>query len=159
MSGYKLGSLNLAQQLVSVSANAVILYLCYLNESFRIYKERSAVSHALIFLHHTKAAAEHACGVGKHRVLYFLDAVGGVMPCLVHEVAVCAYREHLYAKLFQTVVFLCQVNQLSRAHESEVGWIEEEKSPLAFQVFTAYCLELSVLECLHLELRHLCVDY
>ena len=36
---------------------------------------------------------------------------------------------------------------------------EEEQGPLALQVFAAHCLELSILKCLYLELRHLCVDY
>ena len=159
MGGHKLGGLNLAQQLVGVAADAVVLHLGHLYQAIGVNQERSAVGHSLVFLHHAEAAAEHAGGVGKHRILYFLYAVRGVVPCLVHEVGVCAHREHLDAHLLQAVVFLGQVHQFGGANEGEVGRVEEEQGPLALQVFAAHCLELSILECLYLELRHLCVDY
>ena len=80
------------------------------------------------------------------------------MPSLVHKVGVAAHREHLHSVGLQLVVLLCEVYQFRGTHECEIGRIEEEQGPLAFDVFVGNGLELSVLESVYFKLGYLCVD-
>ena len=80
------------------------------------------------------------------------------MPSLVHKVGVAAHREHLHTGGFQLVVLLGEVHQFRGTNEGEVGGIEEEQGPLAFDVFAGNGLELAVLESVYFEFGCLCVD-
>ena len=95
--GNKLCSFYLAQQLVGIASDVVVLYLGNLDFTLGIYEECAALCHAFLFNHHAECAAQYACGVGKHGVLNLADAFGSIVPCLVHKVRVCAYRIYFYA--------------------------------------------------------------
>ena len=153
--GNKLCSFYLAQQLVGIASDVVVLYLGNLDFTLGIYEECAAICHAFLFNHHAECAAQYACGVGKHGVLNLADAFGSIVPCLVHKVRVCAYRIYFYAHCLELVIFLCDVYQLGRAYEGKVCRIEEENGPFTFYVFVGYCFETSVLESLNLEFREL----
>ena len=86
MGGDELGSLDLAEELVGITANAVVLDFDKFDETFGVAYESAAVGHAVFLNHHAESAAEQAGGISEHGILDFLDAVGGVMPCLVDEV-------------------------------------------------------------------------
>ena len=103
------------------------------------------------FDEYVKALSQHAEWVGQHRVVNLLDAVRGIVPCLMNEVRIAANRVHLNTHLLQLFVLLCQVNQLGGANEGKVCWIEEENGPFAFYVFARYGFELAILISLHLK--------
>ena len=69
-----------------------------------------------------------------------------------------AYGEHFDSHGFQLFVLLCQVLQLSGADEGEVGRVEEEQCPFAFDIVIRNCFELSVLKSLDGELWCVCID-
>ena len=80
------------------------------------------------------------------------------MPCLVDEVAVGADTKHLYSHRLQLSILALEIFQLCGADKGEVGRIEEEKCPLAFDVFVADGLEAAVLIGLNGELGCVTID-
>ena len=74
------------------------------------------------------------------------------MPGLVHEVGVGGHGVHLAADLLELVVVRGEVLELGRAHEGEVGRVEEEQGPVAEHIVLGHFVELIVLECVHLEI-------
>ena len=69
-----------------------------------------------------------------------------------------AYGVNLYAELLELFIFLSHILKLGGAHEGEVGRIEEEHGPFAEHILVSNCFELTVVVCLHLELRDMGVD-
>ena len=158
VSGYEERSFNLAQEFFGVAADAVVLDLGYLDLTLGVNEERATIGHAFFFDVDTETAAQYARGVGQHRVVDLLDAVGSVVPCLVSEVRIGAYRVNFHTELLEFGIVFGQVYEFRGAHEGEVSGIEEEDGPLAGDVGVAYFFERSVMECLNLEFRSLCVD-
>lgn len=154
--GHELGGLDLAEQFLGITADAVVLNLDELDESFGIAYKRAAVGHAVFLDHHAEGTAEQARGVGQHRVLDFLDALRGIVPCLVHEMRVCADRIDLYAKAFEVLVFVGHILELCRAYECEVSGVEEENRPFAEHILVGHGLELAVMVGLNLEFGNVC---
>lgn len=70
MTGNEEGGFDLAEQLVGIAADAVVLYLGNLDTSFGIYKERTTVGHTVFFNHYAKGTAQHAGRVGQHGIGY-----------------------------------------------------------------------------------------
>lgn len=142
MCGYELRSFHLAQQLVCIASDVVVLYFGNLDFTFGIHEECTAIGHTFFFNHHTERAAQYAGRVGQHRILDFADAFGSIVPCFVHEVRVCTYRIYFYAHCLELVIFLGDVHQFGRAYEGKVCRIEEENGPFAFYVFVGYRLSI-----------------
>ncbi len=82
------GSLDLAQQLQSVTADAASVDFNDLDDALRVDDEGTAVSQASFFDHHAEVAGDGAGRVADHRVLDLLDGVRSVVPGLVSEVGV-----------------------------------------------------------------------
>lgn len=156
--GNELGGLYLAEKLLGVTADAVVLNLDKLDETFGIADERAAVGHAVLFDHHTKRAGKESGGVSQHRILDFLDCGGGIVPCLVDEVGVGADRVDLHAEFLEFGIFVGHILQLGRTYEGEVCGIEEEDGPLAEYILVGHSLELAVVESLYFELRDAGID-
>jgi len=98
-------------------------------------------------------------GIGEHGILDLLDAVRGIVPCLVHEVRVGAYRIYFHAEAFEVLVLVSHIFQFGRTYESEVGGIEEEYRPLAEHVLVGHGLEFTVVIGLYFEFGNVRVDY
>lgn len=148
----------LAEEFVGVTADAVVLNFGNLDLAFGVYEESTAVSETFFFDVHTKAACQNTRGVSEHGILDLLDAIASVVPCLVGEVGVGAYRVNFNALGLELFVLFGEVNQFGGAHESEVGGVEEENGPLASDVCAANGLKLAVVVGLNFELGGLCVD-
>ena len=72
---YELSSCNLANEFLSVTADAVILNFSNLDFAFWVYYEGATVSHSSFFDEYAEAFSEHSEWVGQHGVVNLLDAV------------------------------------------------------------------------------------
>src|SRR5690554_2368330 len=142
-----LGSFNLAQQVVCVTADAFSSDFHGLDNAIRIDQESSTVCQALAFTHNTEVVGDGASLVAYHVVLDLADGVGSIVPCFVGEVSVGRHGEHFNAQLLQLFVLVSYVAQLGRANEGEVSRVEEEDGPLAFNVCFGDFYKLALLEC------------
>src|SRR5690606_37655271 len=88
VSGDVLSSLNLAQQLGSHTADAVVVHFHDLDDAFRVHHERTAQGNAFFFDQHFEVARQRLGGVTDHRVVDLADCCGRVVPCLVREVRI-----------------------------------------------------------------------
>ena len=158
MGGNKLSGLNLAHEFVGVTTDVVVVDLDDLHEAFGIHNECAAISHSVFLDHHAECAGQQTGGIGKHRILDLLDSLGSVVPSLMYEVGVSAYREHLNAHILELGIFALKVFELSGAYECEVGGIEEEYGPLAFDVFVGNFFELTVMVSLNFKFGYFRVD-
>ena len=77
----------------------------------------------------------------------------------MYEVAVGAYGEYFDTHFLQLFIFAGEILKFRRADEGEIGRIEEENGPFAFQVVAGYGYELVVVVCLNFEFGQLCIDY
>ena len=108
-----------------------------LDLAFGVDEERAAQRQAFFFNHHAKVAGDGTGGVANHHVLHFLDGIRRIGPGFVGEVGVGRNGIHLDAQLLELCVFVGQVFQLSRADEREIGGVEHNQRPFAFEVFVA----------------------
>ena len=65
------------------------------------------------------------------------------MPGLVREVRIGGNGVALDAQLLEFRIDIGQIAQLGRADEGEVGWVEKDNGPLAFEVGVADRNELA----------------
>lgn len=158
VASYVESSLYLANELFSVAADAIVLDFCNLNETLGVYEECTTIGSAIFFVEDTKTARDNAEVVSEHGVGDLLDAVGSVVPSLVREVRVSAYRVNFHTHFLELTILFGKVNEFGGANEGEVCRIEEEDAPLACDVCAAHFLEVAVVESLYLEFRCLCVD-
>ena len=73
------------------------------------------------------------------------------MPGLVREVGVGGHRVDLDADFLEGRVFIRQVAQFGWADEGEVGRVENDDRPFAFQVGVGYGTKLAVVKSSGLE--------
>ena len=66
------------------------------------------------------------------------------MPGLVGEVRVGRDAIHLDAEILEHRVVVSQITQFGRTHEGEIGRVEHDDRPLAFEVLVADRDELAV---------------
>nr|GEU28309.1 hypothetical protein [Tanacetum cinerariifolium] len=127
-----------------VAADAVVVHFHDLDLAFRIDHEGAAQCQAFFFDHHFEVTRQLAGWVADQRVVHFLDGVRRVVPCLVCEMGVGRYAVHVHAQLGEFRLLLGQIFQFGWAHEGEVGWVEHQDGPLAFQGFVADFDEFTV---------------
>ena len=96
--------------------------------------------------------------IGEHGIADLLDAVGSVMPCLVHEVGVGRDREDLAAGCLERIILVREVLELGRADKGEICGVEEEYAPLAEDIGLADGLERVIDISLYGEIRNFLVD-
>src|SRR5690606_18584754 len=144
--GNVLGSLDLAQQVGSVTADAFGGDFHSLDDAFRVNDEGTAVGQTLVFTQDLEVAADLQGRVTDHGVLDLADGFGAVVPGLVGEVGVGGNGVDFHAQLLELGIVVGQVAQLGRADEGEVGRVEEEDRPLALQVSFGNFNELALLE-------------
>src|SRR5690606_22181146 len=144
--GNVLGSLDLAEQVGSVTADTCSSDFNSLDDAFRVDNESTAVGQTHVFTHVFDVASHYASRVADHGVLDLADGFGAVVPCFVGEVGVGGDGVDFHAQLLQLFIMVGNVTQLSRANEGEVSRIEEEYSPLAFHVGVGNGDEFAVLE-------------
>ncbi|MNQ61158.1 hypothetical protein D3C85_754690 [compost metagenome] len=133
MGGHVLGSLDLAQQLGSVTADTAGVDFDDLDLAFRVDHEGATVSQTGFFDQHLEVLRQHPGRVANQRVLDLADGVGSVVPGLVGEVGVGGHAVDFHAQLLELGVVVGQVAQLGRADEGEVGRVEEHHGPFALQ--------------------------
>ncbi len=158
MSGNVLSSLDLAQQLGSVTANTAVVQLDDFDLTFRVDHESTAIRQTGFFDQYVEVAGDGQGRVTDHGVLDLADGWRSVVPCSVSEVGVSRDTVDLNAQLLELFVVVSQVFQLGRAYEGEVGRVEEYDRPLAFEVSVRDVNESAVLECGSLERFYLAVD-
>jgi hypothetical protein len=107
--------------------------LARLDHAFGVDDEGAAQREAFLFDHHAEVAGDLAGRVADQRVLDLLDRVRRVVPRLVGEVRVGRDAVHLDAEVLELAVLVGQVLELGRAHEGEVGRVEDEHAPLALE--------------------------
>jgi hypothetical protein len=156
--GDVLRGLDLAEQLDRVAADALGGDLDGLDDAVGVDHERAAVGQALALAQDVEVLRDDRGRVGDHRVLDLADGVGGVVPRLVGEVRVGRHRVDLDPEPLELGVVVGQVTQLGRAHEGEVGGVEEHDGPRALEVRVAHLDELAVAERGGLEGLDLGVD-
>ena len=144
MRGHVLGSLDLAQQIARIAADAFGGDFHGLNHALRIDDEGAAIGQALVFAHVFKVARDRARGVANHGVFDLADGLGRIGPGLVHEMRVGGDGVNLHAHLLEFGVVVGHVAQLGGAHEGEIGRVEEEHGPLAFDIGFGQLDELAV---------------
>ena len=149
---------DLAHQVVCITADTFSSDFHSLDNAIRIDQEGGTVCQALAFTHYTEVVGDGAGLVAYHVVLDLADGLGSIVPRLVGEVGVGGHREHFNAQLLQLFVLVCNVAQLSRANESEVGRVEEKYRPLAFHIGFADFNELAVFEGGSVERLNLAVN-
>src|SRR5690606_22251350 len=158
VSGDVLGSLDLAQQVGSVPADAFGGDFHSLDDAFRVNDESTAVGQALVFTQDCEAAADPHGRVAEHGVLDLADERGAVGPGLVGEAGVGRDGVNFYAHLLQLGIVVSHVAQFGRAYEGEVSRVEEEYGPLALHVSFGNFDELALLEGLGFERLDLSID-
>ena len=142
-----LGRLDLADEFGRVAADAFASDFHDLDHAVRVDHEGGAVGKA----HFTKYAEVVRQGVGlvaEEGELQLADLVGRVVPGLVAEVGVGRHTVDFDAQRLERIVLLTEIFEFGRADEREVGRIEEEHGPLAFDVLFGDVEEiLARLEC------------
>ena len=81
-------------------------------------------------------------GVCQHRIVDFLDALGGIVPSLVDKVGIGGHGVNLTADGLKLLVLVRQILQLRRTNEGKVRRIEEKDAPFSKDIFLAYKLKL-----------------
>src|SRR5690606_25542028 len=143
---YVLGSFNLAQQLLCITADTASVDFNDLDLAFRVDYKSTTVSQTCFFNHYAEVAGDSAGWVANHRVVDFADGWGGVVPCFVAEVGVGGNCVDFNAQLLELCVAVGQVFQLGWAYEGEVCRVEEYYGPFAFQVSFAHVDEITFVE-------------
>ena len=153
-----LSSLDFAQQLGSVTANAAIVQFNDFDLAFRVDHEGATIRQTSFFDQYVEVARDSVGRVADHGVLDFADGWRSVVPGSVGEVSVGGNAVDLDAQFLECVVVVSQVFQLGWAYEGEVCWVEENDRPLAFQVSVRDFYEVAVFECVSFERFYLAVD-
>src|SRR5471032_1763954 len=138
------GGFDFAQQFRRVAADAVVVHFHQFDVAFRIDDEGAAQRQAFFFDHHFEIAGQRAGRVADQRVVDFLDRVRGVVPGFVREVGVGRHAVDVDAQFGEFRLEIGQVFQFGRADEGEVGWVEHQHGPLAFQGLVADVNEFAV---------------
>ena len=73
------------------------------------------------------------------------------MPCFVYKVRVCTYGIYFDTHFLKFAVLVSHIDQFGRTNKSEVGRIEENHGPFAFQVCVCDFFEFEALEGLNAE--------
>ena len=98
-------------------------------------------------------------GIGEHGVRQRRDALRGIVPGLMNEMSIARDGVDLAASFLELAVKRAEVLELGRAHEREVGGIEEEHAPMTDDVVLRNGLEVVVMERLDGEVRNFLVDH
>src|SRR5690554_6267445 len=133
-----------AHQFFSVTTDVAGVQLDDLDLAVGVDNESTAISQTRLFDQHFEVARDLQGRVSQHRELQLADSLGTVVPCLVGEVGVGGHTVNFDAHLLEFFVLVLQVAQLGGADKGEVGRIEEENVPLAFQVGVGNVDELTV---------------
>ncbi len=80
------------------------------------------------------------------------------MPGLVREMGIGRHTIHFDAHRLEGVVVVGQIAQFGRAHECEVGRIEHDDRPFAFQVGVRNVDKFAIVESGGFEWLDLCID-
>ena len=158
MLGDELQRLQLAEKLVRVAPDVAGVDLVGDDLALGIHDERPALRHAVALDEHIEIAREHMRRIAEHRERDVLDAVGMVMPSLVHEMRIRRDGVDLAALRLEFRVAVLQVLELRRADEREIRRIEEEHAPLPEHILARHRAERIVLERLDRKLADLFVD-
>jgi len=156
--GNVLGRFDFAQQLGGIAADATGVDFDDLDRAGRINHEGATLGQACFLDHHFEVARDQAGRITDHRVLDFLDGVGGVVPCLVGEMGVGGNAVDFHAHFFELGVVVGQVAQLGRADKGKVRRVEEHHRPLALQLRVGNVDKFTVVVCGGLERLHFSVD-
>ena len=119
--------------------------------AFGIDHESTALSKAGAFDHDAEVTSHLTCRIAEHREFDFLDGFGGIVPGFVREVCVGGNGINFAADLFELSIVISEVFKLRRADEREVGRLEENHGPFAFQVCVCDFFEFEALEGLNAE--------
>ena len=147
------------QQLGGVAADVAGIHLVAHDLALGVHHEASALGHALLLDVDVEDVSQLVRGVGQHRVRQLLDVLGRVVPRLVREMRVARHRVDLAVRFLELVVQRAEVFQLGRAHEREVGRVEEEHAPLPQHVVLRHRFEVVVVERLDGEVVDFLVDH
>src|ERR1700677_2264224 len=99
MRGHVLRRLDLAQQLLRVPPDAVVMDLDDLDLAGRIDHERAAICQAFLLDQYFEISRQGRGRIAHQRVLHLLDRVRRVVPSLVREMRVRGYAVYLDAEL------------------------------------------------------------
>ena len=130
---------------------SVIQHFSYDDLAFGVDDERAAFGHAVFFDEHLEVARNGERRVAEHRELHLADGGGRTVPGLVREVRVGRDGVDLNAELLELFVVVGEVFELGRAHEREVGRVEEDDGPVTLEVGVGDGLELALMEGFGLE--------
>lgn len=142
--GDKLAGLHAAQQLIRVSPDAALDHFIGNDPALRVYDKGAAFRHAFCFDIDIKVTGQGMGGVGQHGIPDLPDALGRVVPGLVHKVRVAGYGVDLTADLFELLVFIRQILKFRGADEGEIRRVEEEYALLAQYIRLADLPEFAV---------------
>src|SRR5471032_2080851 len=145
-----LSSLDFAQQLGSVTANAAIVQFNNFDLAFRVDHEGATVCQASFFDQYVEVAGDGQGRVADHGVLDFADGWRSVVPGSVGKVGVGGNAVDFDAQFLEFGVVISQVFQL--------GWAEEHYGPFAFQVSVRHVYEVAVFVSSCFERFYLAVD-
>jgi hypothetical protein len=139
-----LGSLDLAHEFGSVAAHALGGDFDELDHAVGIDHEGAAVGQANAFAQDAEVVRDGVVLVAQHVVVDLADGRRAVSPGLVAEVGVGRHRVDFDAQTLEFFVAVGEVFEFGRAHEGEVGRVEEEHGPLAENVSIADINELAL---------------
>ena len=159
MLGHELAGLHATEQLVGVAAHVARGHFVRDDLAVGVHDEASSLGQAVLFDKHLEVARQSMRRVGQHGVLDLLNALGSVVPRLMHEMGVRGNGVDLAPGGLELVVLVGQVLKLGGTHEREVGRVEEEHAPLAQDVVLGHRLEFAILKRLHAEISYLFVDH
>jgi hypothetical protein len=93
-------------------------------------------------------------------MVYWILPMAGEVLCQAAwaKVGVGGHAVDFDAQFLELSVVVSQVFQLGWANEGEVGWVEENDRPLAFQVSVRHFYEVAVFVCGSFERFYLAVD-
>src|SRR6185312_3644831 len=142
--GHVLRGLDLAQQLLRVAADAVVVNFDDLDQALWIDDEGAAQRDALCLDQHAEVARQHGGRIAHQGVLHLFDGVCGVVPRLVRKMRVRGHTVDFHPQLFAFAVVIGAVAALGRAGEGEIGRIEHDYGPLALERVVGHRHELAV---------------
>ena len=123
--------LELPIELIDVAAHVEKVDLSVHQHTFGADEISATQWEAGIFHVNAKGGGQSTGCVSTHGIRDVCQFLLFPLPGQVNKLRVAAHRDDVGAKLLEVVLLLCQSSEFGRSDEGEVGWVEEEDSPLA----------------------------
>ena len=141
MSVNVLSRFNLAKKLRGIAADAAVMMFHDDDLAGGVDHKRATFRKTFLLNQNIEVAGDLASLVAKHRELHLANGGGRFMPSLVRKVSVRRNGVDLNAQFLEFSIVVGEVFELSRAHEGEVGRVEEDDGPMALQIRIRNLLE------------------